>query len=456
MHAHIFREYDIRGIAAEDLDEATVLGIGKALATRILRAGGRAMVVGRDCRNSSERLFQTLSRAVLETGVDVWDIGVVPTPVTYYAAHALPADGLAMITGSHNPPEYNGFKIGVGHTTLYGEEIQSLRKQIEEEDFELRGGGRLWPYDIITPYLHNILQIAQVKKKPLKVVVDAGNGVGAMTAVPLLKQLGFHVKELFCEMDGNFPNHEADPTVAKNLEVLIETVKREGADMGVAYDGDADRIGVVDELGNILWGDKLMILFARQVLEAVPGAGIIGEVKCSMTLYDDITQQGGNGVMWKTGHSLIKSKMKASGALLAGEMSGHIFFKDRYFGFDDAAYATVRLLEILTNAGKPLSHLLADVPQTHASPELRVPAEEAQKFKLVAHCAKLLKKAGHDCIEIDGVRVRFEDGWGLVRASNTQPLLVIRWEATSESRMAEIQKLIEGTIASAKAELGLT
>ncbi|MCL2179314.1 MAG: phosphomannomutase/phosphoglucomutase [Proteobacteria bacterium] len=455
MQAHIFREYDIRGIAAADLDEVTVAGIGKALATRILRTGGRAMVVGRDCRNSAERLFQTFSKAILETGVDIWDIGVVPTPVTYYAAHALPADGLAMITGSHNPPEYNGFKVGIGHTTLYGESIQSLRKQIEAGDFEKRGGGRMWRYDILTPYLHNILQIARIEKKPLKVVVDAGNGVGALTSIPLLKRLGFEVKELFCEMDGNFPNHEADPTVAKNLEVLIETVKREKADMGVAYDGDADRIGVVDELGNILWGDKLMILFGRQVLEAVPGATIIGEVKCSMTLYDDIAKHGGEGIMWKTGHSLIKSKMKDSGALLAGEMSGHIFFKDRYFGFDDAAYATVRLLEILTKAGKPLSQLLAGIPETHASPELRVPAEEAQKFHLVARCAQLLKKAGHDCIETDGVRVRFEDGWGLVRASNTQPLLVIRWEATTQSRMAEIQQLIEGTIASAKAELGL-
>jgi len=456
MHAHIFREYDIRGIASADLDEVTVSGIGKALATRILRAGGRALVVGRDCRSSSEHLFQVLSQAALRTGVDVFDIGLVPTPVTYYAAHALPVDGLAMITGSHNPPEYNGFKMGVGRTTMHGEEIQSLRKQIEAGDFEKRGGGRLWRYDILKPYLHNLLQIAQVEKKPLKVVVDAGNGMGAMTSVGLLRQLGFHVTELFCDMDGRFPNHEADPTVAKNLETLIETVHREKADVGVAYDGDADRIGVVDELGNILWGDKLMILFARQVLEAVPGASIIGEVKCSMTLYDDIARHGGNGIMWKTGHSLIKSKMKEEAALLAGEMSGHIFFKDRYFGFDDAAYATVRLLEILTKSGKPLSQLLADVPDTHASPELRVPAQEAQKFKLVAHCAQLLKKAGHDCIEIDGVRVRFSDGWGLVRASNTQPLLVIRWEATTKARMAEIQKLIEGTIALAKTELGLS
>ncbi|MCL2012876.1 MAG: phosphomannomutase/phosphoglucomutase [Cystobacterineae bacterium] len=455
MHAHIFREYDIRGLASADLDEVTVWGIGKALATRALRAGGRAMVIGRDCRNSSESLFHIFSKAVLETGIDVFDIGIVPTPLTYYAAHALPVDALAMITGSHNPPEYNGFKIGVGRTTFYGEEIQTLREQIEKGDFEKRGGGRMWRYEVLKPYLHNILQLAQVEKKPLKVVVDAGNGVGAMTAVPLLKHLGFQVIELFCEMDGNFPNHEADPTVAKNLEALIETVKREKADMGVAYDGDADRIGVVDELGNILWGDKLMILFARQVLEAVPKAHIIGEVKCSMTLYEQIAKHGGNGVMWKTGHSLIKSKMKASGALLAGEMSGHIFFKDRYFGFDDAAYATVRLLEILTKTPKPLSRLLEDVPTTYASPELRVPADEAQKFKLVAHCAQLLKKAGHDCIEIDGVRVRFSDGWGLVRASNTQPLLVIRWEATTDSRMAEIQKLIEGTIALAKAELGL-
>jgi phosphomannomutase/phosphoglucomutase len=291
-------------------------------------------------------------------------------------------------------------------------------------------------------------------RKGYKVVVDAGNGVGGIVAVPLLKAMGYDVVELFCEPDGRFPNHHADPTVAKNLEHLIAAVKKHGAEVGVAYDGDADRIGVIDDQGEIIWGDKLMILLSRHVLKEQPGAAIVGEVKCSFTLYDDVAKHGGRPIMWKTGHSLIKAKMKEEHAALAGEMSGHIFYKHRFFGFDDAPYTTARLLEILTSETKKLSGLLADVPVTYASPELRFDTVEEKKVALVKRCTEMLRAKGLKLNEVDGVRVTWPDGWGLIRSSNTTPILVVRYEATTKERLAEIQKLIDGTIADAKKELG--
>ncbi len=456
MNTHIFREYDIRGLVDKDLTLEVVELLGKGLGTVIRRKGGTSIALGRDCRESSTRFREVMARGLTSTGLDVWDIGVVPTPLTYFAANTLPVDGLAMITGSHNPPEYNGFKIGAGKTTFHGHEIQALRKLIEARDFEVANKpGQVTDFDIITPYNHFVQQTVKVGRKGMKIVIDAGNGTGGHIAVPLFRAMGFEVVPLFCEMDSNFPNHHPDPTVTENLQDLIAAVKREKAEVGIAYDGDADRVGVIDDQGNILWGDQLMILFSRYVLKETPGAAIVGEVKCSYTLYDDIREKGGRPIMWKAGHSLIKAKMKEEHAELAGEMSGHIFFKHRYFGFDDGVYSSARLLEILTHEQQPLSALLSDVPKTYSSPEIRVDLEggEETKFEIVRRATELFRKAGHSLVDVDGVRVTFPDGWGLIRASNTQPILVLRYEARTEARLEEIRALIEGTVQQVKQEL---
>lgn len=454
VKAHIFREYDVRGLVGSDLTPEGVELLGKGLGTMVARAEGSTVVVGRDARESSPPFRDALIKGLTSCGIHVIDVGVVPTPVVYFAANTLPVDGLAMITGSHNPSEYNGFKMGVGKTTFYGQTIQELRALIERGDFVVSSRpGNVSMFDAVTPYLHFVTSTVR-RDRRLKVVVDAGNGVGGIVAVPLLERLGYDVIPLFCEPDGRFPNHHADPTVAKNLEHLIAAVKQHKAHVGVAYDGDADRIGVVDEQGGILWGDKLMILLSRALLAEVPGAAVVGEVKCSFTMYDDIKAKGGQPIMWKTGHSLIKAKMKETHAMLAGEMSGHIFYKHRFFGFDDAPYTTARLLEILSHQDKPLSALLADVPVTYASPELRFDTVEEKKFPLVKRCVELLKAKGLNCNEVDGVRVTWPDGWGLIRASNTTPLLVVRYEATTKERLEVIRSLIDGTIEQAKKELG--
>ncbi len=454
MNPQIFREYDVRGLVGTDLTESVVENLGKGLATMVKRAGGSAVVVGRDARESSPPFRDAFIRGVISTGMNAVDVGVVPTPVVYYAANTLPVDGLAMITGSHNPPEYNGFKMGVGKTTFYGQTIQELRLLIEAGAFETGRPGVVSTFDAVTPYLHFVNSTVTRGSRKMKVVVDAGNGVGGITSIPMLEKLGYDVVPLFREPDGRFPNHHADPTIAKNLELLIAEVKKQKADLGVAYDGDADRIGVVDENGGILWGDTLMIILARAVLKDVPGATIVGEVKCSLTMYDDIKAKGGRGIMWKAGHSLIKAKMKEEHAMLAGEMSGHIFYKHRFFGFDDAPYTAARLLEILSNDPRPLSAHLADVPVTYSSPELRFDTVEEKKFALVKRCTEVLRARGLELIDVDGVRVVWPDGWGLIRASNTTPILVVRYEAKSKARLEEIRSLIDGTIADAKKELG--
>jgi len=455
MNAHIFREYDIRGLVDKDLTVEVVELLGKGLGTVVRRKGGRSIVVGRDCRESSTRFRDALCRGLTSTGLNVLDVGVVPTPLTYFAANTLPVDGLAMITGSHNPPEYNGFKIGAGKTTFHGHEIQALRKLIEARDFETAPTpGVISPFDIHTPYYHFVRQTVKVGRKGMKIVIDAGNGTGGAVAVPLFESMGFEVVPLFCDMDATFPNHHPDPTVVENMQDLIAAVKREKAEVGIAYDGDSDRIGVVDDQGNILWGDQIMILFSRYVLKESPGAAIVGEVKCSYTMYDDIAKHGGKPVMWKAGHSLIKAKMKEEHAELAGEMSGHIFFKNRYFGFDDAIYSSARLLEILTHEKAKLSGLLGDVPKTFASPELRVDTVEEKKFEIVKRATEWLRKAGHALVDVDGVRVTFPDGWGLIRASNTQPILVLRFEAKTPERLEEIRQLIEGTVEKMQREVG--
>ena len=448
----IFREYDIRGLVDQDLTEDAVGLVGRALGTQVREEGGRRVVVGRDCRESGPRFARALIEGLRGTGVDVTDLGVVPTPLTYFAAATLPVDGLVMITGSHNPPEYNGLKVGLGKNTLHGDGIQALLRRIQEGRFA-EGAGTLDTHDIVAPYREYVRQNLKLGPRRLKVVVDAGNGTGGVIAVPLFESLGVEVIPLFVEMDGRFPNHHPDPTVEANLEFLKAKVRETGADLGIAYDGDADRVGAVDEKGTVLWGDQLMILFSRAVLAENPGAAIVGEVKCSKTLYDDIAARGGRGIMWKAGHSLIKAKMKEEGALLAGEMSGHIFFAHRWFGFDDGIYSSGRLLELVSRTDRPVSTLLSDVPKTFSTPEIRYDCPEAVKFELVRR-AQAWFAARHEAVTVDGVRVIFPDGWGLVRASNTQPLLVLRFEARTPERLAEIQALVTGKVDELARELG--
>jgi phosphomannomutase/phosphoglucomutase len=447
----VFREYDIRGVAGIDLTETTVGLVARALGTKVRAAGGKTVVLGRDVRLSSPAFHHQAVAGLTATGCDVVDVGVVPTPLVYFAAQKLSVDGLCVITGSHNPPDYNGMKIGLGTTTLYGEAIQEILRLVQKGQFA-SGKGRVTHLDIVTPYQDYVVKNLQLGGRTLKVVIDAGNGTGGV-AVPIFERLGVEVVPLFLEPDGHFPNHHPDPTVEKNLESLKRTVLETHADVGIAYDGDADRVGAVDEKGQVLWGDQLMILFSRAILAEVPGAAIVGEVKCSFTLYDDIKQRGGRGIMWKAGHSLIKAKMKEEHAELAGEMSGHIFFGNRWLGFDDGIYSSARLVELLTQTDRPMSELLADVPKTFSTPELRVDCREEIKFEVVRRAQEFFKK-GYQAITVDGVRVVFPDGWGLVRASNTQPILVLRFEATSEPRMAEIRALVEDRVAAIMKALG--
>ena len=448
----LFREYDLRGLVDRDLTEEAVGLVGRGLGTAIRAQGGKRAVVGRDCRESGPRFARRMIDGLASTGLEVIDLGIVPTPLTYYAATTLDVDGLCMITGSHNPPEYNGLKVGVGKTTLYGEGIQDLRRLIESGKFA-SGTGSVRAHDIVTPYRAYVAENLRLGKRRLKVVVDAGNGTGGVVAVPLFRTLGIDVVPLFIEMDGRFPNHHPDPTVEKNLEQLKAKVLETKADLGIAYDGDADRVGAVDEKGAVLWGDQLMILFSRALLEEVPGAAIVGEVKCSMTLYDDIARKGGRAIMWKAGHSLIKAKMKEEGALLAGEMSGHIFFAHRWFGFDDGIYSSARLLELVSRTDRPLSALLEDVPRTFSTPEIRMDCPEDVKFEVVRR-AQSFFSSRYQTVTVDGVRVTFPDGWGLVRASNTQPLLVLRFEAKTPERLREIERLVTGKVEELRRELG--
>lgn len=445
MNSQVFREYDIRGIVANDFDDDFVVDLGRGYATLLHRAGKKTITLGRDCRLSSDRLRDRLVEGLLSGCINVVDIGVVPTPLLYFSVLSWKMDGGAMITGSHNAAEYNGFKLGVGSTTIYGAEIQRLREIIERHDFVTTGAkGSLSERPVIPDY--NDFILSQFKLTPgLKVVVDGGNGCGGVVAAPLMKRLGLETFELYTEMDGRFPNHHPDPTVEENMRDLIAAVKKNKAAIGIAYDGDADRVGAVDENGKIVWGDELMVAFSRAVLRERPGATIIGDVKCSKRMYDDIARHGGRPIMWKTGHSLIKSKLKEEHAALAGEMSGHMFFADRYFGFDDAIYASFRILEILSREGRGLGAILADLPPSHFTPEIRLDCPDDRKFEVVRQAADFFRKH-YEVIDIDGVRVNFADGWGLLRASNTQPALVTRFEATSEKRLAEIRALFDGKL----------
>lgn len=450
MNPGIFREYDIRGVAGKDMDESDVFSIGKAVGTYLKRRSKKELCVGRDCRISSDPYSRRIIEGLKTSGCNVTDIGIVPTPVFYFSIHHLQKDGGVMVTASHNPKEYNGFKLCIDLDSIHGEEIQEIRKMIENEDME-KGHGLEDSAKVVKPYIDFLVKDIDIPTS-LKVGIDAGNGTAGLVALPAMERLGLFVNHLYCEMDGNFPNHEADPTVKKNMEDLIRLVQHNALDVGIGFDGDGDRIGVVDENGELIYGDKLLVIFAREILQRKPGATFISEVKCSKTLYDDIEQHGGRAIMWKTGHSLIKKKMKEEQAALAGEMSGHMFFQDRYLGYDDALYAALRLLEIMSKTGKKVSELISDLPKTYNTPEIRVDCPDEIKFQVVEKVAEKFRQ-GYDVIDIDGVRVRFDDGWGLVRASNTQPALVLRFEALTEDRLKEIRNLVETALEKAKKEV---
>jgi len=448
LNPKVFREYDIRGIVDEEIVDKDVVLLGRAFGTYMAHEQKKRVVLGRDCRLSSERYRELLAEGMLAAGLDVVDVGLCPTPVLYFAIRHLQREGGIMITASHNPPEYNGFKICNGFDTISGSEIQKLRKVMDSNVF-VSGNGRLSSYDILTPYSEFVAKNITLGRK-LRLGVDAGNATAGPLAVSILRKLGCEVHPIYCDMDGTFPNHEPDPTVLENLRDLISLVKEKNLDVGVAYDGDADRLGVIDNRGEVVFGDKLMIIFAREILARRPGTTFISEVKCSKTLFDDIEQRGGRAIMWRTGHSLIKTKMKQEDAVLAGEMSGHMFFKDRYFGYDDGIYASCRLLEILSNTSKTIPELLEGVPATYATPEIRVPCPDEIKFSVVDDATRFFKQNGHEVIDVDGARIVFPDGWGLVRASNTQPVLVLRYEAQTPGRLEEIRQLVEKTIETVK------
>lgn len=438
MQDYIFRKYDIRGEVERDFPQPVVENLGRAFGTFVRREGGASIALSGDVRLATPSLKEWFARGLLETGARVVDIGIVPTPTNYFSMYHLKVDGAVQITGSHNPPQFNGFKMSFRKAAFYGDQIQGLRMLIERSDFE-SGEGSMRQEDILTPYMDLLADKIKLEH-PLKVVMDCGNAAACLAAPELFKRLGVELTELFCTVDGRFPNHHPDPTEVENLEDLIAVVKKGSYDFGVAYDGDGDRLGVVDEQGKIIFADTLMALFLEEV--ARPGEAIIFDVKCSQALEEEIARRGAVPLMWKTGHSLIKEKMREQQVAFAGEMSGHLFFGDEYFGYDDAIYASLRLARLVSHHRQPLSALIADIPTYHSTPEMRLecPTDE-EKFK-IARAAEMYFKARYDCIDIDGVRIRFGDGWGLVRASNTQPVIVCRFEARTPQRLEEIKSLV--------------
>jgi phosphomannomutase/phosphoglucomutase len=454
MTSHIYREYDIRGKAERDLTPAIAEGIGRGLGTMLRRAETSAVplqiAVARDCRVSGPRLVADLVCGLRKTGAHVIDVGMGPTPLLYFAVNHLDADGGVMVTGSHNPGDENGFKIMRGKASFFGEDIQALRRRIEAGEFSPETTGTSEGQTLDDAYVAALTGKIEISDPSMRVVVDAGNGAAGPLSLKAFRALGLDPVPLYCEMDGTFPNHHPDPTVPKNLAALIDTVKKERARIGIAFDGDGDRLGVVDASGDIVWGDRLLALFARDVLRTHAGAAVIGEVKCSQSLFDDVAKHGGRPIMWKTGHSLIKTKMKEEQALLAGEMSGHFFFADRYFGYDDGIYAALRVLEIVSREGRSVIDLLADLPKGFSTPEIRVDCPDDDKARVVSAVRDHFR-GRYETTEIDGVRIRYPDGaWALVRASNTGPILVLRFEAPTEPRLAEIRTEVELVLGAAR------
>lgn len=447
---HIFREYDIRGLVDTDLASENVRALGRALGTAFRRQGATQIGVARDVRLSGDRIGEDLAAGLLSTGCDVVDYGRVPTGVFYHAQATGPEHAGVVITGSHNPPEFNGFKLVLRGESFFGEQIQGLLRLIEADDFE-EGQGRRATREIVDAYVEDVKRRATIER-PVRFAYDSGNGAAALLASRLFAALDQAPVALFDEPDGSFPNHHPDPTIPENVADLRHRVLQDGLEFGVAYDGDADRIGVVDARGEILWGDRLLVLYARDLLSRSPGAEVIYDVKCSQTLTDAVRDAGGEPVIWKTGHSLIKQKMKETGSQLAGEMSGHIFLGENWYGFDDALFATVRLLEIVARDGRALHEILADVPVLEATPEIRVDCPDAAKFAVVERVREHFRPIA-PVVEIDGARVAFEHGWGLVRASNTQPALVVRVEADTPERLADYRGRVEAAIAAARADV---
>ncbi len=440
LTAHIFREYDIRGIVGEGLDPQVAEAVGRAYGT-ILREAipGRTptVVVGRDNRPSSPDLSAGLVSGLRSAGVDVTDIGTVPTPLVYWAEPSFGADGGIQITGSHNPPEYNGIKMNMQGRSFFGQDIQRLRGRIESGDLAA-GEGSVEEEDVLQRYIDDVTSRFE-PKRGVKVVLDCGNGVASVLAVPLLEAMGAEVVPLFCESDGTFPNHHPDPTVDEYIVDMIAAVRSTGAEVGIAFDGDGDRIGVVDQNGCVVRGDIVLLLLALDILDQrEDGAKLVFDVKCSQVLPDVFAQAGGEPIMWRTGHSHIKAKMRESGAEVGGELSGHICFADKYLGFDDALYAACRMVDYLSRKEVPLSELAGELPHFVSTPEIRIDVTEETKFGLVEKALNHFRSE-HDVIDVDGVRVLFEDGWGLLRASNTQPVIVARFEAKSQERLSEIQ-----------------
>ncbi|AIS51901.1 phosphomannomutase/phosphoglucomutase AlgC [Thermoanaerobacter kivui] len=439
LNENMFRMYDIRGVWEDDLTVESAELIGKAFGTYVRQKGIKDVLVGRDNRLSSRPIRDALIKGLTSTGCDVLDVGVLTTPAFYYSNVLYNYQAGMMITASHNPPQFNGFKVMVGPSTIYGDELKKLYYIAEKGEFEEGTGNVKYAYPI-NSYINMIKEKVKLGNRKLKVVVDCGNGTGSYFYPDVIYNLGCEVYPLYCESDPTFPNHFPDPVKEENLKDLIEEVKRVKADLGIAFDGDGDRIGVVDDKGNIIWGDMLMILYWREIMKKHPGADAIVEVKCSQALVEEIERLGGKPIFFKTGHSLIKAKMKELGAVFTGEMSGHMFFADEYYGFDDAAYAAARLLRILSNTDKSLSELLADVPKYPATPEIRLECDDEKKFDVVKGVTEYFKEKGYDIIDVDGARVLFDEGWGLVRASNTGPELIVRCEAKTKEKLEEIKK----------------
>lgn len=464
----VFREYDIRGLAEKELNSffSEILGAtyGEYLWSQFPKKKKITVSVGRDCRLSGEKYAEALIKGLLSAKIDVVELGVCPTPVTYFSTFSINIEGAIMVTGSHNPAEYNGYKICIGKETIHGSQIQQLRilmeqkasSYLQEKSNDNTSTSLLKRFSIIQEYIEYLVNntnsdIFNIGKK---IVLDAGNGTASTVAPVLFKKLGAEVIPLFCELDGRFPNHHPDPTLPENLKHLVAKVLEEKADFGFAFDGDSDRLGMVDEKGQILFGDEVMVILSRSILKQNPGATIISEVKSSNRLYQDIAIHGGKPLMWKTGHSLIKAKMKETKALLAGEMSGHIFFADRYFGYDDALYAALRIYEIACFHKNPFSSLLSDLPKTVSTPEIRIDCLEDKKFQLVEEIKRRLLKEFNKTIDIDGIRVESKEGWGLVRASNTQAVIVLRFEASTIQELLKIKLTIQTIIEQAAEAIG--
>jgi len=452
-HPEIFKAYDIRGIVGQSLTPDIVEQIGRAIGTEALAAGDNAVVVGRDGRLSGPAIASALMDGICATGCHAVDIGMVPTPLTYFATHALKIGSAVSVTGSHNPPDYNGLKVMIGTHTLAADRIQDLRQRIEDQDFAV-GVGERRAQDVVREYVNRVVGDIRMKR-PLRVVTDCGNGVAGMAAPQLMRDIGCDVIELFSEVDGTFPNHHPDPSVADNLAPLIEAVHHEKADLGLAFDGDGDRLGVVTDTGQVIWPDRQMILFARDILSRNPGARIIYDVKCTRLLPEAIEQAGGEALMWKTGHSFIKAKLRETRGAFGGEMSGHLFFKERWYGFDDALYAAARLCEVLSDDSRLPSAVFAEIPDTVNTPELRIEMQEGEHHALIRELVAQGDFSGGELCNIDGVRVDFEDGFGLARASNTTPTVILRFEADTEPALRRIQNLYREQILALRPKLAL-